>query len=309
VRASVFEAYVGAVFSESGLDLVSQWVKLLIRRVLELDDIAQMTPRSELSPLPARGDLSVGTDDMNEQILFRLEAMSMAESNSTAVGTGTGAYVPAMSQFGNRSIAPSTHDGSISSPLSASTGFLEIARAQPYPVATTRGRPSPLRNEIRDYLPGRYSPNVPGHHSPSQPPYTLNSQYTSDANTGVPSYTHQQSGESPPLPSGNGSFRSSSSSTVRPPARTPQDSPSSNANVTSPRSSPSVTGSSSSDSTGSGSGQSNSSTRSVAGGHLALFNQMATQKKEQVEWKIASTGPPHKPKFDAQVFGTFWFVV
>ena len=314
MRASIFEAYVGAIFSESGLDSVSHWLKLLIRRVLEQDDIAQMTPRGEDSPLPAIGDLGRGTDDMHEQILVRerLDNMSIAGSDSTAVGTGTGGYGHPMNQFSNRPIAPSTFDGSFT-PRTASTGFLAIANDQPLAVATaTRGRPSPLRNEIRDYLPGRYSPNVTGHHSPSQLPFAPNPQYSPDINTSVPSYTQQQYGESPPPPGGNGSFRSSSSSsTVRPPVKTPHGSPSSNAGVSSTRSSPSVTSSGSSDSTGSGSGsaQSQTSTRSVAGGHLALFNQMATQKKEQVEWKMASSGPPHKPKFDAQVFSTFWFVV
>ena len=299
MRASVFEAYIGAVFSESGLDLVSHWVKLLIRRVLDLDEAAQRTPRSELSPLSTRGDFG---DDMDEQILVRLDAMSVAESNSTVVGTGTGGYTLGMDQFRTRSIAPSSYDGSLNTPFSASTGFLDTAYGQPIPVAT-RVRSSPLRNEIRDYPLGRYSPNVPGHHSPSQLPFAQNSQYTSNTNASTPSYTHQQSGESPPLPGGDGSFRSSSSSTVRPPARTPQDFPSASVNS---RPSPSTTSSSSSDSTGSGqSYSSSSSTRSVAGGHLALFNQMATQKKEKVEWKINSTGPPHKPKFDAQVFGTF----
>ena len=303
MRASVFEAYIGAVFSESGLDLVNQWIKPLIRRVLDLDEAAeaaQRTPRSELSPLSTRGDF--GGDDMDEQILVRLDAMSIAESNSTAVGTRTGSYMPGMDQFRTRSIAPSSHDGSLNTPLSPSSTFFDVVHAQPMPVAT-RVRSSLLRNEIRDYQPGRYSPNFPGHHSPSQLPFAPNSQYPPNASASVPLYTHQQSGESPPLPGGSGSFRSSSSSTVRPPARTPQDSPSANVNA---QPSPSVTSSSSSDSTGSGqSHSSSSSTRSVAGGHLALFNQMATQKKEKVEWKIASTGPPHKPRFDAQVFGTF----
>ena len=116
VRASVFEAYVGAVFFESGLDLVSHWVKLLIRRVLDLDDIASWSPRSELSPLSTTGDFGGGPDDMDEQILVRLDAMSMAESNSAVVGTGTGGYMPGMDQFRTRSIAPSSHDGSLDTP-------------------------------------------------------------------------------------------------------------------------------------------------------------------------------------------------
>lgn len=303
VRASVFEAYVGAVFDESGLDLVSHWIKLLVRRVLEIDDNAQRTPRSELSPLSRISDSDIETDDMNERILLRFDAMSIAESNSTGVGVGTGSYGLGMNQFSNRSIAASPHGGSLSTPASATSSFLHAAHDQPIPVAT--GRPSPLKHEIRDYDPGRYSPNFPGHHSPSQLPFVSNSQYTPDTRPNVPSYTHRQSGQSPPLPGGSGSNRSSSSSTVRPPERSPQGSPSTRATVASSQLSPSLTSSSSSNSTpsGSGSGQSDFSTRSVAGGYLALFNQMATQKKEKVEWKISSSGPPHKPKFDAQVFG------
>jgi hypothetical protein len=304
VRASVFEAYIGAVFSESGIDLVGQWVKPLIRRVLDLDDYAQRTPRIELSPLSRRGDSDAGTDDMNERFLYGIDALSIAETTSTAVGAGTGGYGPAMNQFSTRSIAPSSHDGSISTPLTTSSTFLDAAYDQPIPVATGRssqGRPSPLRHEIRDYQPGRYSPNFPGHHSPAQLSFAPSSQYTQATVPSIPSYSHQQSGKSPPLPDANGSFRSSSSSTVRPPATSPRDSHSTGATSASSQLSPSVTSPSSSDSTGSG--QSLASTRSVAGGHLALFNQMATQKKERVEWKISSSGPPHKPKFDAQVFG------
>lgn len=304
VRASVFEAYVGAVFSESGLDLVSHWVKLLVRRVLELDDNAQRTPRSELSPLAKIVDPDVGTDDMNERILVRLDAMSIAESNSTGVGGGTGGYNPAMNQFRTQSITSSSNASSFASPATTTSSFLNAANAQPIAVATGR------RNEIRYYGPGRYSPNVPGHHSPSQPPFAPNSQYAPDTKPDVHSYAHQKSGQSPQFPSGDGSNRSSSSNTVRPLARTPQDSPSSSkATVSSSVSSPavsstSVTSSNSSGSTHSGQSDfSTSSTRSVAGGYLALFNQMATQKKEKVEWKISSSGPPHKPKFDAQVFG------
>ena len=303
VRASLFEAYVGAVFSESGLDLVSHWVKLLVRRVLELDDIAQRTPRSELSPLPRRPDSDIETDDMDERILLRLvDGMSIAESDSTRVGGGIGSYGPGMNQFRTRSIAPSSHDGSLNTPASTTTSWLNAANVQPIPVAT--GRSGPLKNEIRDYGPGRYSPNFPGHHSPSQLPFAPNSQYTPDTRPNVSSHTHHNSGQSPPLLGSNGSNRSSSSSTVRPPERTPQDSPSTRATVASPQPSSSLTSPSSSNSTssGSGSGQSDFSTRSVAGGFLALFNQMATQKKEKVEWKISSSGPPHKPRFDAQVF-------
>ena len=303
VRASLFEAYVGAVYSESGMDLVSHWVKLLVRRVLELDDNAQRTPRSELSPLSRNADSDIGTDDMNERILVRLEAMSIAESNSTRVGGGTGGYGSSRNQFSNRSDIASSHGDSLNTPYSATSSFFHAADEQPIPVAT--GKPSPLKNEIRDYGPGRYSPNVPGHHSPSQLPFAPNSQYTPpDTRLNVPSYTHHSSGQSPPLLGSNGSNRSSSSSTVRPPERTPQDSPSTRATVASPQPSPSLTSPSSSNSTssGSGSGQSDFSTRSVAGGFLALFNQMATQKKEKVEWKISSSGPPHKPRFDAQVF-------
>ena len=380
VRASVFEAYVGAVFSESGIDLVSHWVKLLIRRVLEIDDIAQRTPRSELSPLARIADPDAGSDDMNERILVRLDAMSIAESNSTGVGGGTGGYNYAMNQFSTRSIGPSSHDGSFNTPATTTSSFLSAANAQPIAVATGR------RKEIRDYEPGHYSPsqlpfapnsqyapdtrhnvpsythqnsgqspqlpsgdesnrssssstvrppartpqdspssskatvspsvsspsepghyspNFPGHHSPSHLPFAPNSQYAPDTRHNVPSYTHQNSGQSPQLPSGDRSNRSSSSNTVRPPARTPRDYPSSsNATVSPSVTSPSVTSPSVTNSSSSGQSDfSTSSTRSVAGGYLALFNQMATQKKEKVEWKISSSGPPHKPKFDAQVFG------
>jgi len=307
VRASIFEAYVGAVFSESGLDLVSHWVKLLIRRVLDIDDFAQRTPRSELSPLPRRPESDAGTDDMNERILaVRLDAMSIAESNSTGVGSVAGVYGAAMDQFRMRSIAPSSHDGSLNTPGTTTSSFLNAADDQPIAVATGR------RNEIRYYQPGRYSPNVPGHHSPSQPPFAPNSQYAPDTRPNVPSYTHQKSGQSPQFLGGDGSNRSSSSNTVRPPRRTPQDSPSTTKATVSPSplSSPSITNFSRSGSSSSGqSDLSTFSTRSVAGGYLALFNQMATQKKEKVEWKISSSGP-HKPKFDAQVFGkcfvVFW---
>jgi len=239
---------------------------------------------------------------MNERILFRLDAMSIAESNSTRVGSSVGGYGLAMNQFSNRSIAPSS-DGS--TPLTTTSTFLDAAEAQPITVAT--GRPGRQRNETRDYQPGRYL-------SPSQLPYAPNPQNTPDTMPSVPSYSHQQS---PPFP-GEGSSRSSSSRTVRPPVGSPRDSlstnsstrgspstnpntrgsPSTNSNIPSPRPSPSVRSSSSGDSTGT-----HSSTRSVVGGQLALFNQMASQKKEKVEWKISSSGPSHKPTFDAQVFG------
>lgn len=284
VRASVFEAYIGAVFTESGLGLAETWVKPLIRRVLDLDDAAQRTPRSTLSPLSSK-DSEIMDDD---ELVYRVDALSVAGTTSTRVGSGSGGYGLSWNQLGSRSIAPSSHDGSFT-PYTASTGFMEAASAQPMPIAT--GKPSHLRHEVQL---GRYSPNVPGHHSPSQsyPSIAPNSEYSSDT------YNHQQSQQSPPYASGNGSFRSNSSNTVRPPARSSRDSPSTNSSVPSPRPSPSITSSSSSSDS---SGRSQSSTRSVAGGHLALFNQMATQKKERVEWKITSDGPPHKPTFDAQV--------
>jgi len=268
--------------------------------VLDLDDDVQRTPRSDPSPWSTRGDSDLGTDDMSEQILLhRLETLSVAETTSTGYGTGIKGYVAAMNQLNNRSIAPSSHDGSFAGSYSPSTTYMDTAYAQPIPVAT--GKPSPLRHEIRgDSQLERYSPKFPTSYSPSNLSNAPNSQYSSDTIPNIPSYSHQQSQQSPPLASGGGSFRSSSSSTVRPPVRSPQDSPSANSGVPSPRPSPSATSSSSSDSAGS-----HSSTRSVAGGHLALFNQMVIQKKETVEWKIASSGPPHKPKFDAQVLGKF----
>lgn len=292
VRAGVFEAYIGAVFTESGLDLVGTWIKPLVRRLLDLDDYAQRTPRSDPSPFSMKSD--IGTDDTPDEILLhRLETLSMAETTSTGVGNIRG-YVPSMNQFATRSIAPSSHDGS-HIPYTPSTTYMDMAHNQPIPIAT--GRSSHLRHETRGHQLGSYSPNVPENHSPSQLSNAPNSQYSSDTMPNIPSYGHQQSQRSPPFASGGGSFRSSSSSTVRPPSRSPQDLPSATTGVQSPRPSPSATSSSSSDSAGS-----HGSTSSVAGGHLALFNQMAAQKKEPVEWKIASTGPPHKPKFDAQIF-------
>jgi hypothetical protein len=289
-KASVFEAYVGAVFSESGLPLVSFWLKRLIRRVLELED--NRTPKSELSPLSKR-DSDIGTDDMAERILFRqVDALSIAPTTSTAVRTGPEGYRPPVNEFRNRPIAPSTNDGSLDTPCTPSTSFMDAAHAQPMPVAT--GRPSPLRHEIQ---PGRFSPNF-GLHSPSHlyPPI---SQYTEDVPLTTHSYDYEHSQRSPP-------FRSNSSSTVRPPATrgSSHDSPSPGPNTnTSPlRPPPSLTSSNSS-SDSPGSGYSQASTKSVAGGYLALFNQMATQKKEKVEWKMSSSGPPHKPKFEAQVIG------
>jgi len=227
----------------------------------------------------------------DEILLHRLDAMSIAESNSTAVGANYGGYNSSMNQFRPGSIAPSSHDGSLNCPDTPSTGFFNAADAQPMAVAT--GKPSPLKNEIRGYELGRYSPNV-GHHSPSQFSSASSSQYASDT----------QSQQSPPFASGYESHRSSSSNTVRPPVRSPRGSPntSTNTNSPSPRPSPKFT-SPTSNSDSSSSAQSHTSTQSVTGGHLALFNQMATQKQEQVEWKISSSGPPHKPRFDAQVFG------
>lgn len=301
VRAGVFEAYIGAVFTESGIDLVGTWIKPLVRRVLDIDDDAQRTPRSDPSPFPSiKGESDLGTDDMSEQILLHrhLETMSIAETTSTGVGSGFKGYSPSMNRFTGRSIAPSSHDGSLNSHYTPSTTYLETAHAQPIPVAT--GKSSPLKNELRDYQPGHDSPNFPRNHASSPLSNAPNSQYSTDTMPNIPPYGHQQSQQSPPVASGSGSFRSSSSSTVRPPARSPQDSPGAPTGMPSPQPSLSAASSSSSDSN-----SSLSSTKSVTGGHLALFNQMAIQKKQAVEWKIASTGPPHRPKFEAQVFGKF----
>ncbi|KAG8834280.1 hypothetical protein FRC20_007497 [Serendipita sp. 405] len=262
-RAAVFEAYLAAVYLSEGSDRAQNWVKPLIELVLEEADEREETEDSD------SGDSIISPNLVTlhpRGIPLKVEPPD-STSHPRRISSRT-VEPPDLTDFGDMSLRDRLERGYHERTSLESTPLSGMPLLNPGSVTPTQLRPATLDN------PFYYNNGVGGSSVGGSLPKVHSSKRSNTL------------GFNP-----HGS--STTSSTPAPVTQAP---------ITPRSMSVSSSKSSISPSTSSSTSASYAISAGQGGGFLALFNQIASQKRIYPAWETSRTGPDHRPTFVAAVY-------